>query len=127
VHMILVVGLALFTITKSQEAQVEIQATYVDTRGQQLLDNSPLQSPDAVNLTVDVPVISYGLVPVDDPLASPPKLPDFLTPNAKGIVSGEAPNIGLALTGRESGMKKALSQIYGATTGTDAAVLAGLE
>lgn len=124
VHMILVIVLALVTFRDTIEKQVDIVASYMDRRGEQLIDDSPLQSP--AGLEAETPAFSLGEIPVDDPLASPPKLTDF-TPSATGAATVDAPNIGFALTGREAGMKKALLQIYGASATTEGSVVGGLE
>ncbi len=126
VHMILVIGLALFTISKATEQQVEIEASYVDSQGLQMLEDK-LQSPEALEVLIETPSFSLGVIPVDDPLAAPPKFLDPTRDATQGITNVEAPNIGLALSGREAGMKKALSQIYGANATTEGAVVAGLE
>ncbi len=126
VHMILVISLALFTFSQGTEQQVEIVAAYADSQGLQMLEDR-LQSPEALDVPIETPAFSLGAIPVDDPFAAPPKFLDPTRDATQGITNGEAPNIGLALTGRESGMKKALSQIYGANATTEGAVVAGLE
>jgi hypothetical protein len=126
VHMILVIGLALFTIHEVAESQVEINASYVDSQGLQMLEDK-LQSPEALDVPLETPAFSLGAILVDDPLAAPPKFLDPTRDATQGITNVEAPNIGMALTGREAGMKKAWSQIYGANATTEGAVVAGLE
>jgi len=126
VHMLLVIGLALFSFGNAQPGQIQIEAVYAEALGKQLLSDT-LQSPESLDMKVEVPALSFGLKPVDDPLAAPPKLPDFFADANKATSNLEAPSIGLALTGREPGMKRALLPAYGGTATTEASVLAGLE
>jgi hypothetical protein len=126
VHSALIIVLALVTLKETIEDQLQLEAVYSDTVGQQLLDNT-LQSPQAMELQVESPAFSLGLTDVDNPLAAPPNLPDFFNGGNRATSTIDAPSIGLALTGREPGMKKALSSIYGASATTEGAVVAGLE
>src|SRR5262245_38481716 len=126
VHMVLIVVLALVTFSKVIKDSLELKAVYAESIGEQLLDDK-LQSPESLDMHVDVPLVAFGLNPADDPLASPPKLSDFFDGASSANSRIEAPSIGFALTGREAGMKKALLNIYGATATTESAVGAGLE
>jgi hypothetical protein len=126
VHMVLIIVLALITFSKAIKDSLELKAVYAESIGEQLLDDK-LQSPEAIDMKIDVPVLSFGLNPADDPLASPPKLPDFFNGASSANSAIEAPSIGFALTGREAGLKKALLPIYGGTATTESAVGAGLE
>lgn len=127
VHMVLMIGLALayFTIP-GNENQVFLDAVYAEEEGDQVLDDT-LESPESLDMSVEVPALSFDLKPADDPLAAPPMLPDnFLDANV-ATDSIQAPSIGLALTGREAGMKKALLAAYGGNATTEASVRMGLE
>ncbi len=126
VHTVLIIVLALITLTKKATDQLQLQAVYYDQTGEQLL-NDTLQSPEALDMQVESPMLSAGLTPVDDPLSSPPKLPDFFDRANSALAKIDAPNIGMALQGREVGMKKALLPISGGSETTEAAVRAGLE
>jgi hypothetical protein len=126
VHMLVVIGLALFSFGSAQPGQIQIEAVYAEALGKQLLSDT-LQSPESLDMKVEVPALSFGLKPVDDPLAAPPNLPDFFADPNRATSQLEAPSIGLALTGREAGMKRALLPAYGGTATTEASVLAGLE
>ena len=65
-------------------------------------------------------------VEVEDPLAAPPEV-EPIEFDAKDQTSElEAPSIGMALDGREKGMKKALLAAYGGTATTEGAVVRGL-
>src|SRR5262245_9988912 len=126
VHMALMIALALVTFGKAASNQVQIQATYAESLGKQLLDDK-LQSPAGLEMTAEVPALSFGLTPVDDPLAALPELDGAFLDANRGSSNIEAPAIGLALTGREVGMKKALLPAYGGSATTESAVLEGLQ
>jgi prenyltransferase beta subunit len=126
VHMLIVIGMALAYFSIPSPNQVQLEVVYAEEIGEQVLDDT-LQSPESLDMSVDVPALSFDLKPADDPLAAPPELPDnFLEANV-ATDSIEAPSIGLALTGREAGAKKALLAAYGGNATTEAAVLAGLQ
>ncbi len=126
VHMVLLVLLALITVSQALRNQVELSAIYADREGLQLLDDQ-LQSPEPIDIETIQPELATGLTPVENPFAAPPNVTDF-SPNALlGSSTIDAPTIGLALTGREAGTKKALLAIYGATATTESSVVAGLE
>ena len=122
VHMVLVIVLALITFSRAISNQVQLSAVYAESLGQQLLDDK-LQSPAAIDMQVESPALSFDLKPADDPLAAPPKLSDFFLDANKATSNLEAPSIGMALTGREPGMKKALLPAYGGNATTEATVL----
>jgi hypothetical protein len=126
VHMALMISLALITFGQAVSNQVQIQATYAESLGKQLLDDK-LQSPASLEMTAEIPALSFGLMPVDDPLAALPKLDSAFLDANRGSSDIEAPAIGLALTGREVGMKKALLPAYGGSATTESAVLEGLQ
>ena len=126
IHMVLIIILALLTIPGLIENQIEIEIVYAEELGEQVLDDT-LQSPESLDMSVDVPALSFDIKPADDPLAAPPELPDNFLEATVATDSIEAPSIGLALTGREAGAKKALLAAYGGNATTEAAVRAGLE
>jgi hypothetical protein len=126
IHMLLVVVLALITFGRDLSNQVLLNVTNVDTKGLQLIDET-LQSPASLEIKVDSPLLAFDLKPVEDPLAAPPNLSDFFLDANRATSTIEAPSIGLALTGREAGMKKTLLPLYGGNETTEAAVLAGLQ
>jgi hypothetical protein len=126
IHMALIIVLALLTIPALIPNQVELEIVYAEELGEQVLDDT-LQSPESLDMSVDVPALSFDIKPADDPLAAPPELPDNFLEATVATDSIEAPSIGLALTGREAGAKKALLAAYGGNATTEAAVRAGLE
>jgi hypothetical protein len=126
VHMLLIVILALAYFTIPGNPQVQLEAVYAEELGEQVLDDT-LQSPESLEMNVETPALSFDIKPADDPLAAPPELPDNFLDATVATDSIEAPSIGLALTGREAGAKKALLAAYGGNATTEAAVRAGLE
>ena len=124
VHMLILIVLALLTIPALARKRVDITVDYADEEGEQLIDDA-FDMPALDNLEVETPLISEDLVAVDDPFAAAPPLDITLdAPNATTDIA--APSIGMALTGREKGMKKALLAAYGGTKSTEAAVADGL-
>jgi hypothetical protein len=119
-------GSVVVESTKSTEAQL----VYGEQIGDQLLeDNSMGLSTNTPDPTVDKTIFSPSdLPPVADPLAAPPLTHDFspLGTFAGGERAIDAP-IGLALSGREKGMRKALMGRYGGNATTQSAVDAALE
>jgi hypothetical protein len=125
-HMLLIIILALITLHQATKDNVELQAVYAESLGQQLLDDK-LQSPESLDMKAETPVLSFDLTAANDPLAAPPKLSDFFMDANKATSNIDAPDIGMALTGREPGMKKALLPVYGGNATTEGAVLLGLD
>lgn len=76
----------------------------------------------------DDPTFALESIPVDDPLAAPPTL-ELETVDTLGIAISQeaAPNVGLALSGRTKGNKKALLAGHGGSNVTESAVRDGLE
>jgi hypothetical protein len=126
VHMLLIIGMALAYFSIPGPDQVNLDVVWAEELGEQVLDDT-LQSPESLDMSVEVPALSFDVSPADDPFAAPPELPDnFLEANV-ATDSIEAPSIGMALTGREAGAKKALLAAYGGNATTEAAVRDGLE
>jgi hypothetical protein len=132
IHMLVLIIMGLMVVTLNQKKDVPIQAIYGDTEkpGEQLLeDNREGLSTDTPDPTVDKTMFSpTNLPPVADPLAAPPLATEF---SPHGLFAGstnaiDAP-IGLALSGRERGMKKALLGRYGGNATTEEAVHRALD
>lgn len=125
VHTALLLVLGLLYVAHEAPNIITLNATYAEQIGDQL-DDDTLAS-DAMDPTdIEQPVFSVDVNPANDPLASPPDLARDL----QGMLATdtfEAPSIGIALTGREAGMKKALLAAYGGTATTEAAVGRALE
>ncbi len=126
VHIVILMVLALLFVHQAFDPPLEVVLdTYAEEEGEQLeedvLDMAALDEVqfDEALLTPE------DLKPVEDPFAAPPELELNFDPNTStsDVVS---PAIGLALTGREAGMKNALLAAYGGNATTEAAVGEGL-
>jgi hypothetical protein len=124
VHTLILVILGLMFIPGLFDDQAQLEIVYAEEIGDQIEDDifqSPEDMPDIVE-----PVLSEDEMMTEDPFAAPPVIEDILKPiNATSDIV--APSIGMALTGREKGMKKALLAAYGGTALTEEAVVRGLE
>ena len=126
VHMVALIVLGLILLPQMINPQVELEVIYAEDIGEQLEDDF-LESIEFDDLQVEDPVLSMDMSPVDDPLAAPPMI-DITAVDGVTMTSDiSAPSIGVALTGREPGMKKALLGAYGGTATTEEAVLLGLK
>jgi hypothetical protein len=124
-HTTMIILLALLYVAREMPDVISLDLTYAETLGDQLEDDT-LQSPASDALEIVEPAYAIDQDPVDDPLAAPPET----IPDSTGLLASEsmnAPSIGVALTGREKGMKKALLAKYGGTGRTEAAVTRALE
>jgi hypothetical protein len=125
VHMVLIIALGLIFFEVKLSRPPELEIVYAEEIGEQI-ENDVLDTGFEDPETTDA-VLSIDALAVDDPLAAPPQIEDFSF-DAIGITSDmEAPSIGLALTGREAGAKKALLAAYGGTATTEESVKLGLE
>jgi hypothetical protein len=124
-HTGLIILLALLYAVRDVAPTIALDATFAEMLGSQLEDDlRQAASLDPTN--VDNPIFSIDPLPADDPLARPPDV----EPRLEGLLPADripAPSIGLALSGRETGMKQALLAKYGGTATTEAAVARALE
>nr|WP_052303664.1 prenyltransferase/squalene oxidase repeat-containing protein [Pirellula staleyi] len=126
VHMVAIVVLALLYIVTPPPNQVEIEIVYAEKLGEQVLDDT-LQSPESLNMEIIDPALALDSKPVDDPFAAPPMVEMMELDAINATDDIVAPSIGMALTGREEGSKKALLAAYGGNATTEASVRLGLE
>ena len=123
IHMVLFIILAICTLPflGQRERVLEVLPTYAEELGEQLEDDQ-LQTLQLDPALTD-PVLSEDTLPVEDPFAAPPEITEIVFDATSSTSDIAAPNIGLALTGREKGMKKALLGAYGGTATTEAAAV----
>jgi len=124
VHTIVLIVLSLIVIGRELPRIIALDATYAETLGEQLEDDS-LHAP-AELAGGQTPGFALGAMPAVDPLARPP----IIEPSLGGLLpasSLNAPSIGVALQGREAGMKRGLLLRYGGTALTQEAVVKALE
>lgn len=135
--MCVLIVLGLTILTTQPKTTQEMQAVYGEKLGEQLLDNSVDLSTPTPDPNADKAVYSPAdLPPVNDPLATPRPGPldiplmtsPFAPATAQGY-TGALPDvpIGLALTGREKGMKVVLLKAFGGNATTQDAVHRALE
>jgi hypothetical protein len=125
VHMVLMIVLAVILLPQLGRQQIQLESIWAEKLGQQLEFDSFLAGNDQEN--VDDPVLTpEDLPPVDNPFAAPADV-DIVLDGVTATSKIEATNIGLALMGREPGMKRALLAAYGGNATTEAAVNRGLE
>ena len=128
-HMlaIIVMGLIVYVNIPSKPVQLEAETVFAEKEGDQLLFETPLGEPN-VETTAEHALITPDDKPlVDAPLAAPGSME--LSP--EGVTSTsvvEAPQIGLALSGRQEGSARRDGLIgrYGGNATTEAAVRKGL-
>ena len=125
-HTLLMIVLALVLLPSMMNNQVDLEATFSDRLGEQLEFDSPLAGNDLEN--VEEPVITPDdMLMVEDPFAAPPTVDVDILPGQSMTSSTVSPNIGLALNGRQPGMKKALLAAFGGNKLTQESVAAGLK
>ena len=124
-HIALLITLALIFFTPLTEPMVEILVMPAEEIGEQLEDDS-IDFSNNEEMVFDEAVITpVDLLPVEDPLAAPPEV-DIVLDATSSTSELTAPTIGMALTGREKGMKSTLLAAYGGNATTEASVEAGL-
>ncbi len=125
-HMVLLIILGLWALSANRTSNVELDAVYAEKLGDQL-DQDTLNLPTIDDSLADEIVLTPNDLPeVDDPLAQP--APAQPANNALLAMSDDEPiHIGLALSGREAGMKRALLAAYGGNATTEEAVLRALK
>lgn len=125
VHMTLLIVLGLAFLRSEPPADLRLDAGYSEDVGEPI---------------VEEPELAQGEVEFDtsDPVLTPDHLPEVSDPLAMPEVRQIAPNpvlssgqvvpstVGVALSGREPGMKEALLKAYGGTSHTEGAVALGL-
>lgn len=125
-HVVLVVILALIFIPPFRRTTVHLDTVWAEKLGEQLEVDTFLAGTG--HELEQVPIVTPENLPfVDDPFAAPPDVPITSPAGMQATSLTEAPHIGLALAGREEGMKKALLAAYGGTATTEEAVQRGLQ
>lgn len=128
VHMVFLIILGLWLLPPLIRKNVTLVVPddrWAEKLGDQLEFDTPLGVKDLDK--VEEPVLTPDNLPeVEDPFAAPSMLDPAM--NGHTATSDEkVDQIGLALTGRQVGMKKSLLGAYGGNKVTEAAVMAGLE
>jgi hypothetical protein len=124
-HMLALIVLGLWAVASNYEGPFLLEARYAEELGDVDLDAIDDFSPlDKLEIE-QTELTSDDLPVVDDPLAMPDLVP--IEPDAS-LFASSTPSIavGVALSGREPGMREALREAYGGTQLTEDAVMEGL-
>ena len=124
VHMLAMIIFGLLIVNANDETDLLLDAGYTEDVGEALEDDLDLADTE---FEVDEQVLTSDTLPVvEDPFAMP-DVTDVAPNPVMPIGSVSMPTaIGVALTGREPGMKEALLKSYGGTEKTEGAVALGL-
>ena len=126
VHMIAMIVLALLLLPQMFNDQVNLEATFADSLGEQLLIDSPLSNVFTDDTTEPI-LTPDDLLEVLKPAAEPSKI------DVESLVGFDVSSdpvlamVGIAYDGRRPGTKESLLGAYGGNALTQQAVLAGLE
>jgi hypothetical protein len=124
IHMLAMIIFGLLIVQANDKADLLLDAGYSEDVGEPLEDDLDLANTE---FELDEQVLTSETLPVvDDPLAMPDVTdvaPNPVMPVGPVVVPT---TIGVALTGREPGMKEALLKSYGGTAKTEGAVAMGL-
>jgi len=126
VHTLLFVILALIMLPQMWRPEVELTAEiYAEKLGEQVEFDSPFAGNDPEN--VEEPILTPPDLPeVANPFAAPPSV-EMVANGVTATSDIQASAIGYALQGREEGRKRSLLAAYGGNALTEAAVNRGLE
>ncbi len=126
IHMTALIALGLLFFQPKLDDDLLLDAGYSDDVRIPLEDDLDLAQSDLEAVKIDEQVVTDQNLPqVDQPFASPDV--QEIAPNPLVATGTVMPTtIGIALTGREAGMKQALLKAYGGTGKTEGAVALGL-
>ncbi len=119
IHIAVFVVLALIWLPRVIDSTSVLEVTYMDELGEQLLDDT--QYLEAIEIVEVDPALAFDAKEVENPLAST-AVPEIKLDLFDAAADVQAPTIGLALSGREPGAKKAMLAAYGGTGETENAV-----
>ena len=105
VHTSILVVLGLLMLPGLLDPPLQIEVVYAEKLGEQTEDEI-FQSPTEEMPVLEDPVLAEDEIEVEDPLASPPEVEPIEFQATNQTSDLKAPSIGMALDGREKGMKK---------------------
>ncbi len=125
-HMLLMIILGLVLLPEMAGSQIDLESVWAEQLGDQLEYDSFLAgtAEDEIEEPVYTPL---DLPEVPDPFAAPPSVDMLVRDGTTSTSDIPATQIGLALRGREEGMKLPLLARYGGNKFTQEAVEGGLE
>ncbi len=119
VHMVILIILALIALPEIVESTFVVEVSYTEDDGQQLIDDTQfLESIEPLEADSS---LALDAREVENPLASS-AMPRIKLDLFEAPAEMKTPTIGLALSGREKGAKRALLAAYGGTGETENAV-----
>ena len=124
-HMLLIVLLGLIMLHDDRVQPIRLDVALSEQLGEQL-EAEPLSVTVDQSSAVEELVTPLELPQVDDPFAAPPEL-ELATEMLDSTSLLDVPRIGLALRGREEGMKEALLAAYGGNAQSESAVQLALQ
>jgi len=119
IHMLLIIVLGLLFVRSEYRQTVSLDVVLADADGNQL--DQAVSIVEENSIAEEELITLVELPEVDDPFAAPLEL-EIVPDGISASSDIEAPRIGLALHGREDGMKQTLMDAYGATAGSERAV-----
>lgn len=124
IHLAILIVLALIALPQIVESTFVVEVSYAEELGEQLIDDSvSIESMEPVETD---PALAFDAREVDNPLASS-AMPQFKLELFDAASEMATPAIGMALSGREPGAKKAMLAAYGGTSETENSVESALE
>jgi hypothetical protein len=130
-HMIVLIILGVWAVANYRKPELQIESAIIesDRIGDQLEDDSVMFAgpKDQIEKAEKQIITPQNLPMVDDPFATPPEVTDIHVDGHNAVSDVHAPTIGLALTGRQAGMRSVLLGAYGGNALTEGAVGKGLE
>jgi len=124
IHLAILIVLALIALPQIVESTFVVEVSYAEELGEQLIDDSV--SIDSMEPVETDPALAFDAREVDNPLASS-AMPQFKLELFDAASEMATPAIGMALSGREPGAKKAMLAAYGGTSETENSVESALE
>ena len=127
VHSLVLIILGLWVIPFETESRMMLESTLAERLGEQLeVETFEFNTPDEMLVQEQI-LTPQDLPEVENPLAVPSEADIVTLQNSRATSPLDAPTIGLALSGREKGMKEALLKAFGGDATTETAVLNGLK
>jgi hypothetical protein len=125
-HMAILLLLGLMWLPKLQQNVWQVTAVFAETLGVQTeIDTGSVEM--EIQQPTDPVITPQDLPPVESPKLEPQPVEATAAEAAQVISDLAAPDVGLALSGREAGSKAMLLAAYGGTALTESAVTDGLE
>ncbi|MCA9122457.1 MAG: hypothetical protein H6822_15370 [Planctomycetaceae bacterium] len=123
-HLGIILILALIALPQIVDSPYVVEVTYAEELGEQLIDDS--QFIESLEPIETDPALAFDTRDVENPLAAA-AMPQFKLELFDAAAEMQTPAIGMALSGREPGAKRAMLAAYGGSKETEGAVEMALE